>query len=430
MNYQKIMKNTMQSLLDKGADKVSIELEAASTEEFNVIFKELNLLRSLESQSLSIMVLKDNKQASTNLNQLDSKSLEKATDQLISSVETATEDPAFDISPFQQPLIVEKGPQKIDSDGICYRLNRLTEKMEKSYPTVHYDAIVSYINNKSIYMNSNQTIFEETKGYYSFTMMFSAKEGDKMSSLNYTGFNIADLDRDLLDINFTEELVKQITEQTQTQSIPESFSGDIILLPYVAGELLSSFLSAHLGNAGILFKSSRFPDHLGKKILDKKLTVHTRPLDDDLPSASMILPDGFLAKDETLIDSGVLKHYTISLYAANKTGMKRTVGPCDSLIIEPGVEKINDIIKKVKKGILCARLSYGSPNANGDISGVLKNSYYVEDGKIMYPVSETMMNGNLVDMFNNIEDISGEYVNTGDMKLPYFRIKDVYFSKK
>lgn len=375
MNYQNILKDTMQSLLDKGADKVSIDLNVTTKEEFNVVFKELNLLRSLESQSLSIMVLKENKQATTNLNQLDRKSIETAMEQLMSSVETANEDPAFDISPFHEPFIVEKGPQKIDSDGICNRLNRLTERMKDKYPTVHYDAIMSYINEKFIYMNSNQTIFEETKGYYEFMLMFSAKDGNKMSSLNYTGFSLADIDKDLLDINFTEQLVKQITEQIVTKPIPDSFIGDIVLLPYITGELLVSFINSHLGNAGILFKSSRFPDHLGEKIFDEKLTVHTRPLDPELSSASLVTPDGFLAENATIIDKGVLKHYLISLYAAKKTGMKRTVGPCNSLVIEPGINQIDDIIKNVKKGVLCARLSYGNPNANGDISGVLKNSY-------------------------------------------------------
>jgi len=88
------------------------------------------------------------------------------------------------------------------------------------------------------------------------------------------------------------------------------------------------------------------------------------------------------------------------------------------------------MIKKIKKGVFCARISYGSPNPNGDFSGVLKNSYYIEDGKIMYPISETMMTANVIDMFNNIESISKEECNFGSMKSPFMLIKDVYFSKK
>lgn len=429
MNCQEIMKTTMQKLLDRGADKVALTIDMTTTEEFNVVFKELNLLRSLESQSFSIMIIKDQKQATTSLNQFDDASIDKAVENILISVENANQDPAFDISPFQEPLVIEKGHQQGDLDKICYRLNELTGRMEQEFPEVLYDAILSYVKNRSLYLNSNQTMFEETIGSYNFSLMFSAKKGDKISSLNYTGFSTADLDKDLLSINFTDLMIKQITEQITTKPIPESFKGDILLMPLMTAQLLSTLLEANIGNNGLLMKTSRFPDHIEKKILDEKLTVHTRPLDPEFSTASHITADGFIAENATIIEKGVLKHYPISIYAANKTGKKRTIGPNKSYLIDRGEISYTDLIKRIQKGILCVRLSYGSPNANGDFSGVLKNSYYIEDGKLMYPVSETMMAANLVNMFNNIAAISEDEVNFGSMKAPFMLIKDVYFSK-
>ena len=76
------------------------------------------------------------------------------------------------------------------------------------------------------------------------------------------------------------------------------------------------------------------------------------------------------------------------------------------------------------------RASFGSPNANGDLSAVLKNSYYIKDGKIRFPISETMMSVNLIDVFNRIKSLSREVYNDGTNILPYVCVMDADFSCK
>ena len=45
-----------------------------------------------------------------------------------------------------------------------------------------------------------------------------------------------------------------------------------------------------------------------------------------------------------------------------------------------------------------AQFSGARPAENGDFSGVAKNSYYIEKGKVQFPVSETMVSGNLAEL--------------------------------
>ena len=68
------------------------------------------------------------------------------------------------------------------------------------------------------------------------------------------------------------------------------------------------------------------------------------------------------------------------------------------------------MIKDIDKGILLCRFSGGSPSDNGDFSGVAKNSYYIENGEIKYPITETMVSGNANEMFNNLDNISKEQI--------------------
>ncbi len=60
----------------------------------------------------------------------------------------------------------------------------------------------------------------------------------------------------------------------------------------------------------------------------------------------------------------------------------------------------------------------GMPGANGELSGVAKNSFYVENGEVKGAVIETMISLNLFDLCNNITAISKERVCDGFMIMP------------
>ncbi|WP_425290044.1 metallopeptidase TldD-related protein, partial [Shewanella algae] len=77
--------------------------------------------------------------------------------------------------------------------------------------------------------------------------------------------------------------------------------------------------------------------------------------------------------------------------------------------------------------MLC-RFSGGYPASNGDISGVAKNSYLIENGEIRGPVSEVMVSANIPNMLNNIVSCSRESINFGSSIAPWMRVSDVTIS--
>ena len=101
------------------------------------------------------------------------------------------------------------------------------------------------------------------------------------------------------------------------------------------------------------------------------------------------------------------------LNGANKTGKDRAVNNGGAHIVEPGDKALDDMISTIDKGVLLSRFSGGSPSDNGDFSGVAKNSYYIENGEIKYPITETMISGNIFQMLHEIKDISKETINDG-----------------
>ncbi|MDO9578879.1 MAG: metallopeptidase TldD-related protein [Candidatus Cloacimonadales bacterium] len=176
--------------------------------------------------------------------------------------------------------------------------------------------------------------------------------------------------------------------------------------------------------------SSVFKDKLGEVIADNRFTLHSKPLSGELAGNYFVTNDGYEAQNSTIIEKGILKTFELSLYGSRKTGKTRAVNSGGCYIVEPGETEFEEMIKNTEKGLLLCRFSGGNPNDSGDFSGVAKNSYYIENGEIKYPVSETMISGNLVEMLQNIVEISAERINTGYQIYPWIKFDGVTVSGK
>jgi len=228
----------------------------------------------------------------------------------------------------------------------------------------------------------------------------------------------------------TSTVTRLESEQVETKPIPTNFKGSVIFAPQVGIGILYSFLNGQIGSFPFLSKSCKFPDHIGKQILDSKLTLKNAPDFEAFAAVAHITSDGFVSEAATVIDAGILRHYPINLYTANKCNMKRTIGMPTAFLVEAGNTSLAEMIASIEQGILLIRDSGDSPNSDGDVSFVAKNSYYIENGRIQYPISETMIAGNIVDWLNNITAISSESYNNGSWQCPYLHVSEVDISRK
>ena len=76
------------------------------------------------------------------------------------------------------------------------------------------------------------------------------------------------------------------------------------------------------------------------------------------------------------------------------------------------------------------RFSGGQPASSGEFSGVAKNSFYIENGKIAYALTETMISGNAAEMLMNIKEISKDTLVDGEVSVPYVAFEGVTISGK
>ncbi len=91
----------------------------------------------------------------------------------------------------------------------------------------------------------------------------------------------------------------------------------------------------------------------------------------------------------------MLRSFLLDQYGSRKTGLARAVTGGGAWVVDAGTTPLDAMIRDVKAGMLITRFSGGRPNDKGDFSGIAKNSYYIENGAMAYPISETMVSGNM-----------------------------------
>ena len=84
-------------------------------------------------------------------------------------------------------------------------------------------------------------------------------------------------------------------------------------------------------------------------------------------------------------------------------------------MVDPGKYTLDEMMGSVERGVLLCRFAGGMPSESGDFSAVAKNSYYIENGELKYPVKEIMISGNLLDLLNSIKRISSERSSVIDL---------------
>ena len=418
----------IEQLIKAGADKAQCVYSSGEKKELNVDAGEFSLFRTNANHGISIMVIKDQKKGSLSINKIAKDDIDQAIKTVLNMAKSSMQDESYDISEYQEEESFSKGDKEPALNIMYDRMEEFMDYSANTFPTTIIEqAILDFSSGTSYYRNSNGVSFDESEGSYSFSVMFTSKEGKDISSFNSAGFSSLDIDLPLHKGGSINRLLKESAAHVRTKTVPNKFTGDIIVTP----DCIMSFMGFILGNLSdfrLISGTSLFRELMNQQIIHNSLSIHSKPLSDNLSGGYFVTSDGYKAEDLTIIENGILQNFLLSLYGSKKTGLQRVSNSGGSLIIDSGETPLEDMIQSVNKGVLLSRFSGGSPSDNGDFSGVAKNSFYIENGEVQYPISETMVSGNIVDMFQKVKHLSKEEVNFGDEIFPWIQFEGITIS--
>ncbi len=187
-------------------------------------------------------------------------------------------------------------------------------------------------------------------------------------------------------------------------------------------------LAGPMSGRALQQRTSFLEGKIGEKITSDVLTVIDDPFIPEGRGSRLYDGEGIAARKRVLIEKGVLKQYNIDTYYANKMGVEPTSGSMANIVVEYGDRSMDEMAKTMKKGILVKDFLGGNSNpTTGDFSfGIV--GQLVEDGKIIHPVNEMNISGNLGDILNQLTEIGNDPYLNSSWRLPSIKFDGVEFS--
>ena len=418
-------------LREQRIEKYSYFLNQSEKQELNLESGEFKLMRTVFNNTTSVKVFYGTKMGSAGGNDMTEAGLRKLADEARAAAESASEDPCHDIAPNQGKELFRRGIYEPDIDRFIERIREFLDTVAKEYPEVRIMAGAGVFDRWNwISRNTNGTEFEGIGGQYQFYIEICASDGERTTGLDYTGITTKTLDRPLIEMGDFRRHLEDIRRSIHPETLEGKFEGTVILTPSSAMDFIYMTLGNYISDSVIINGTSLWLDKVGEQVADEKLTVTLDPQDERIVAGECGTANGFRSEKVTLIDKGVLKAHWLSLYGANKTGRPVVKNTGSDLIVAPGDKPLSEIIASIDKGLILGGFSGGEPGTNGEFSGVAKNSFLIENGKVKCAVTETMVTGNLGEAFRHIRSISKELLCNGGSVMPYIAVDGIVISGK
>ncbi len=418
-------------LRSRGVSIYETCVSESEKQELNTEKADFNLFRTIFDCGVSVTVILDGKKGAASGNDLSDAGLEKVVGDALAAAASSIPDEANVIAERQEPETFRTGCPEADMPRLYDCVKTMMDTIERDYPRVSLlQVIADHTSSHKIYVNANGTRFEHFDGVYSVTLEMSGSDGVKNTGLDYVGLTTHDLDTPLLCQGSLTRHLKDTEASLNSVPLPGKFEGTVILTPDCLGYFMYMLASNYIMGSVIMEGTSQWLNRLGEQVASDKVTVSLKADDSRLATAQPFTDDGYRAEDVEVIRKGILNSFLLNLYAAKKTGRPVTKNTGFALVMEPGDTPLAEIIASVEKGLIVGGFSGGQPGANGEFSGVAKNSFYVENGRIVGAVTETMINGNLEGVFKNVVAVSREQVCDGSSVLPYLACSGIVISGK
>jgi len=204
-----------------------------------------------------------------------------------------------------------------------------------------------------------------------------------------------------------EKAVRRLNpRKVKSQAVP------IIYDPRVSGGLVGHFAGAISGSA-ITRGTSFLKKEMGKSVFAKGISIVDDPHMKRGLRSKPFDGEGVKNRRMPLIEDGVLTTWLLDSATARQLGLETTGhaargtgGPpspsTTNLYMEAGCLSVKELIADIKQGLYVTELiGMGVNGVTGDYSRGA-SGFWIENGKIAYPVSEITVAGNLREMFLNM----------------------------
>ena len=217
------------------------------------------------------------------------------------------------------------------------------------------------------------------------------------------------------DLEPAEGIGRSAGERAVARANPrkvETCKVPVVFDPRVSGSLVGHLVGA-INGASIARKTSFLKDRLGQQLFAKTIQIIDDPLRRRGLRSQSFDAEGVTVRRLAIVEAGVLTSWLLDSATARELGLSTTghahrgvssspsPGPYN-LHLEAGEATPDELISDIAQGFYVTDLiGSGVNGVTGDYSRGA-SGFWIENGRITYPVSEVTIAGHLLDMFSSM----------------------------
>ncbi len=439
MDYKLFAEDCVKKALAQGADAAEVYLEADRGLSVEVRNGDLETIEEATTGGAGFRVFISGRMAFSSCNDFSDRAVQNAIKSAVGMAKVTTADKANGL-PDNQGLTDVEGlwdpsVRDIPMDKKI-ELAKNAEQQAMKDSRVTKSAGSSYFENASeiVLANSNGLLKSYQTSNCGFGVHVVAEKGEqKCSGGEYC------MRRFFSDFESTAVVGGKAAEKAYEMLDPQKINTQkaaVIFHPDVARSILGGILAAINGER-VQQGASFLGDKRGARIGSDKITI----IDDGLrPKGLASKPfdgEGVPTQRRTVVDRGILKGFMYNTIVANRAGKKSTgngsrrgfaslpsIGS-HNFYLAAGDASPEDIVQSTTRGLFLKGVTgYGINPVNGNFSGGAQG-FWIEDGKIKFPVKGITIAGSAFDMFGKIDAVGTDLDLNRRFAAPTFRISEM-----
>ncbi|MGB1963861.1 MAG: TldD/PmbA family protein [Candidatus Puniceispirillales bacterium] len=414
------LEHIMSMLLDKarthGADTADAVVAGGVSEEVSVRLGKLESIERSEDRNIGLRVFVDGRNAIISTASVDAESIDELAARAVAMARLAPQDPyagcadahllATDIPDLD--LMDRTVPSSDTLKDLAFAVEDAAQSVKGITNSEGGNA--SYGTSAMMLATTNGfSASYERSGYGISTVALAEHDGKMERDYDYSSAVHFE------DLKSPEDIGLRAANRTLSRLDARKVkTGDF---PVIYDQRVSSSISGHLASAingaSIARGTSFLKDRMGEQITNAAITMTDDPLRPRGAGSSGFDGEGLARRQRIMIENGILKGWFLDLASARQLGLEPTGNasrgtgspPSPSTsnwIMTAGDVSRDELIAGIDEGFLVTELIGSSVSLiTGDYSRGA-SGFWIENGKIAYPVTEGTIAGNLKDMLMTI----------------------------
>lgn len=409
--------------LETGADFAEIYYEKTKNTIFRLNDSKLDSIDTNDEEGLGIRVIKKDESYYTSTTNFDPENIEKTIRRLLKNipVEKGRKVVLNELVDKRRKAKIPHASFPVSAKKeLLYKIDKIAREQAKEVVQVSTGIVESdkefiIANSDSLLITGNSILTRIV------ATIFTEKNGTKAHEFVDYGKGLG---YELLDEISIEDMIEKTTKTAVDKLDAKDFKGGelpVVIAPGFGAVIFHEACGHGLEATSVAPHLSVFSDDLGKKIASPKVTLIDDGTIEGAWGSSIIDDEGNPTQKNILIENGILKSYLVDHF--NSKEMKQKINGCgrrqdyhysttsrmSNTYLAPGTDKVEDMIKSIKLGVYCERMSGGSVNpSTGDFNFAVDTARLIENGKLKELLKGITLIGNSKEILKNVEMVSDD----------------------